>query len=124
VPRLCEFYRGICLTTEEKARKTLIRVKKTLSQRKKNLSSVSRLVVQAVSFSFVTKQNLFSNAIKYFYIFNDEADCCLGCRNRISESFSRVLPCKCCILFSVEGRNKLLRRILMFIFLFMLLLLA
>jgi len=23
VPRLCEFYRGICLTTEEKARKNL-----------------------------------------------------------------------------------------------------
>ena len=31
VPRLCEFYPGVCLTTEEKARKNL-------SQRKKNLS--------------------------------------------------------------------------------------
>ena len=32
VPRLCEFYPGICLTTEEKARKTLSQVKKNLSQ--------------------------------------------------------------------------------------------
>ena len=29
VPRFCEFYPGICLTTEEKARKTLVRVRKT-----------------------------------------------------------------------------------------------
>jgi hypothetical protein len=26
VPRLCELYSGICLTTEEKARKTSVRV--------------------------------------------------------------------------------------------------
>jgi hypothetical protein len=30
VPRLCEFYPGICLTTEEKARKNLSQVKKNL----------------------------------------------------------------------------------------------
>jgi hypothetical protein len=38
VPRLCEFYPGICLTTEEKARKNLSHGKKNLSQVKKNLS--------------------------------------------------------------------------------------
>jgi len=38
VPRLCEFYPGICLTTEEKARKNLSRGEKNLSQVKKNLS--------------------------------------------------------------------------------------
>jgi len=32
VPRLCEFYPGICLTTEEQARKNLSQGKKTLSQ--------------------------------------------------------------------------------------------
>jgi len=37
VPRLCEFYPGICLTTEEKAGKNLSQGKKTLSQVKKNL---------------------------------------------------------------------------------------
>ena len=37
VPRLCEFYSGICLTTEEKARKNLSQGKKNLSQVKKNL---------------------------------------------------------------------------------------
>jgi len=31
VPRLCEFYPGICLTTEEKARKNLSQVKKNPS---------------------------------------------------------------------------------------------
>jgi hypothetical protein len=36
--RLCEFYPGICLTTEEKARKNLSYVKKNLSQVKKNLN--------------------------------------------------------------------------------------
>ena len=38
VPRLCEFYPGIYLTTEEKARKNLIQGKKNLSQVTKNLS--------------------------------------------------------------------------------------
>jgi len=32
VPRLCEFYPGICLTAEEKARKNLGQGKKNLSQ--------------------------------------------------------------------------------------------
>ena len=32
VPRLCKFYPGICLTTEEKARKNLSQSKKNLSQ--------------------------------------------------------------------------------------------
>jgi hypothetical protein len=36
--RLCEFYPGICLTTEEKARKNVSQDKKNLSQVKKNLS--------------------------------------------------------------------------------------
>jgi len=37
VPRLCEFYPDICLTTEEKARKNLSQGKRNLSQVKKNL---------------------------------------------------------------------------------------
>jgi len=32
MPRLCEFYPGICLTAEEKARKNLSQDKKNLSQ--------------------------------------------------------------------------------------------
>jgi len=38
VLRLCEFYPGICLTTEEKALKNLSQGKKNFSQGKKNLS--------------------------------------------------------------------------------------
>jgi len=38
VPRLCEFYPGICLTTVEKARKNLSQGKKNFSQVKKNIS--------------------------------------------------------------------------------------
>ena len=37
MPRLCEFYPGICLTTEEKAWKNLSQGKKNLSQVKKHL---------------------------------------------------------------------------------------
>ena len=37
MPRLCEFYAGIYLTTEEKAWKNLTQCKKNLSQVKKNL---------------------------------------------------------------------------------------
>ena len=46
VPRLCEFYPGICLTTEEKARKNLSQGKKNLSQGKKNLSQVKKNLSQ------------------------------------------------------------------------------
>jgi len=54
VPRLCEFYPGICLTTEEKAgkkktsvriRKTSVRLRKT-SVRKKNLSQGKKNISQ------------------------------------------------------------------------------
>jgi len=38
VPRLYEFYSGICLTTEEKARIILSQGKKNISQIRKNLS--------------------------------------------------------------------------------------
>jgi hypothetical protein len=38
MPRLCKFYPGVCLTTEEKARKNLSQGKKNLSQVKKKLS--------------------------------------------------------------------------------------
>jgi hypothetical protein len=38
LPSLCEFYLGVCLTTEKKARKNLSQVKKNISQSTKNLS--------------------------------------------------------------------------------------
>jgi hypothetical protein len=38
MPHLCEFYPGICHTTEEKAWENLSQGKKNLSQVKKNLS--------------------------------------------------------------------------------------
>ena len=38
LPRLCEFYPGICLTTEEKALKDLSQGKENLNQVNKNLS--------------------------------------------------------------------------------------
>ena len=46
IPRLCEFYSGICLTTEGKARKNLSQGKKNLSQGKKNLSQVKKNLSQ------------------------------------------------------------------------------
>jgi len=38
IPHLCEFYPGICFTTEEKAWRNLSQGKKNLSLVKKNLS--------------------------------------------------------------------------------------
>jgi hypothetical protein len=38
VPRLCEYYPGTCLTTEEKTRKNISQGKKNPSQGKKNLT--------------------------------------------------------------------------------------
>jgi hypothetical protein len=50
VPRLCEFYPGICLTTEEKARKNLSKGNKNLSQVKKNLSHSTFLSQRLVGY--------------------------------------------------------------------------
>ena len=46
MPRLCEFYPGVCLTTEEKARKNLNQGKKHSSQLKKDLSQGTVYVYQ------------------------------------------------------------------------------
>ena len=46
VPRLYEFYPGICLTTEEKERRNLSQGKKNLNQVKKNLSQVKKNLSQ------------------------------------------------------------------------------
>ena len=58
VPRLCEFYPGICLTTEEKARKNLSQGKKNLSQVKKNLSQVKKNLSQVKKNLNQCKKNL------------------------------------------------------------------
>jgi hypothetical protein len=48
VPRLCEFYPGVCLKTEEKARKNL-------NQGKKNLSQVKKILSQSTVSIHITK---------------------------------------------------------------------
>jgi len=59
VPRLCEFYPGICLTTEEKARKNLSQGKKNLSQVKKNLSqSTVYSIYSCMQFWSVSSHNI------------------------------------------------------------------
>jgi predicted solute-binding protein len=47
VPRLCELYPGICLTTEEKARKTSVRV----------VEKCPDIPVAVVQYAFTHKQN-------------------------------------------------------------------
>ena len=56
VPRLCEFYPGICLTTEEKAWKNL-------SQGKKNL----RLIKPSDSVQYTYYQNTHYYYYYYYY---------------------------------------------------------
>jgi hypothetical protein len=56
VPRLCEFNLDICLTTEEKARKTLSYGKKTLNGFKKNLyMDIRRIKYQETAEMFIKR---------------------------------------------------------------------
>jgi hypothetical protein len=57
VPRLCEFYPGICLTTEETARINISQGKKNLSQGKKNLSQTLMILEFSLNF-FVIFSNM------------------------------------------------------------------
>jgi len=57
VPRLCEFYAGICLTTEEKARKNLSQGEKNLSQVKKNLSQSTVYILPKTPTHYKTLTN-------------------------------------------------------------------
>jgi len=63
VPRLCEFYPGIYLTTEEKAQKNLSQVKKNLSQVKKKLSQVKKNVSQVKKNLSQVKKNLSQSTV-------------------------------------------------------------
>ena len=57
VPRLCEFYPGICLTTEEKAWKNLSQGKKHLSQVKENLSQSTVYILPKTPTHYKTLTN-------------------------------------------------------------------
>jgi len=77
VPRLCEFYPGICLTTEEKARKNLSQVKKNLSQIRKKLTteekarktlSFERISEQTATFAgYIIKWSVFITVVESVY---------------------------------------------------------
>jgi hypothetical protein len=54
VPRLCEFYPGICLKTEEKARKNLSQVKKNLKTSKKLDNSLVTLTLWYIQFLYIS----------------------------------------------------------------------
>jgi hypothetical protein len=55
VPRLCEFYPGICLTTEEKKRKNLIQVEINLSHLLSQAKTIAMLDNEFHSVIFVNK---------------------------------------------------------------------
>ena len=54
MPRLCEFYPGICLTTEQKARKNLSQCKKSLIQGKSEYISQKNVGLDKLIISFIT----------------------------------------------------------------------
>ena len=65
MPHLCEFYPGICLTTEEKAQKNLSQGKKNLSQVKKNLSQSRKTSVRvAVQFKSIIYEGVDKTSIQ------------------------------------------------------------
>jgi len=57
VPLLCEFYPGICFTTEEKAQKNLSQDKKNRSQVKKNLSQSTVYILPKTPTHYKTLTN-------------------------------------------------------------------
>jgi DUF971 family protein len=59
VPRLCEFYPGICLTTEGKARKNLSQGKKNLSLVKKKPQSEYSIHITKTPTQDATLHSLF-----------------------------------------------------------------
>jgi hypothetical protein len=65
VPRLYEFYPGICRTTEEKAWKNLSQGKKNLSQVKKNLnhSTVYILSKTPTHYTILTNTHTLQNPL-------------------------------------------------------------
>jgi hypothetical protein len=69
VSHLCEFYLGICLTTEEKARKNLSQGKKNLSQGKKNLSQGKKNLSQGKKNLSQVKKNLSQSRLEVFSFF-------------------------------------------------------
>ena len=67
VPRLCELYAGICLTTEEKARKTLtqsiktsVRVEKFLVRVEKAVRVVMKIIIK---FQVLSNFNTFHTVV-------------------------------------------------------------
>jgi len=67
VPCLCEFYSGICLTTEEKARKNLSQGQENPSQVKNNLSQVKNNLSQVKNNLSQVKNNL-SQMLESIYV--------------------------------------------------------
>jgi hypothetical protein len=57
MPRLCEFYPGICLIAEQKAWKNLSQGKKNLSQVKKNLSQSTVCILPKTPTHYKTLTN-------------------------------------------------------------------
>ena len=68
--RLCEFYPGICLTTEEKAQINLSQDKRNFSQDKKNLSEVKKNLSQSTVYIYIyIKEKPQSEYSIYIYIY-------------------------------------------------------
>jgi septation ring formation regulator EzrA len=67
VPRLCGFYPGICLTTEEKARKNLSQGKKNLSQVKKNLIQSTLYILPKTPTHYKTLTNTHITKLPHTY---------------------------------------------------------
>jgi hypothetical protein len=65
VPRIFEFYSGICLITKEKARKNVGQDKKNLSQVKKNLSHTTIYVLPHITKN--TQIDTCPNKINFIY---------------------------------------------------------
>jgi hypothetical protein len=73
VPRLWEFYPGICLKNEEKARKNLSQCKENLSQVTKTLSQVKKNLSQSTVYILPKQPHKHAHYAYYTHILKDFA---------------------------------------------------
>jgi hypothetical protein len=96
VPRLCEFYPGICLTTEEKTRKNFSQGKKNFSQVKENFSQVKKNLSQVKkNFSQVNPLNAELNPICHLLALLGAHHIFHISRIRVKKNFSQVKDIIC-----------------------------
>jgi hypothetical protein len=105
VPRLCEVYPDICLTTEEKARKNISQGKKILSQGKKNLSRSTIYILpkhpHIILYKHLILSRSFMDLVSVWRL--------LSCLQKVTVTLIVALVLCACVVLLLPPTNFLLR---------------